>query len=49
MEMGDNELDSTTPLQAFTDSLSTSEEWIHMCNEGLKPTIRMVFDTLEEG
>ncbi|KAJ1404438.1 FAR1 DNA-binding domain [Sesbania bispinosa] len=49
MEMGDNEVDSTTPSKAFNDSVNASEEWIPMRDEELKPVIGMVFDTLEEG
>ncbi|XP_057432341.1 protein FAR1-RELATED SEQUENCE 5-like [Lotus japonicus] len=44
MDVSDDEADL-----GRNDTMNTSEEWIPMCDEELKPVVGKVFDTLEEG
>ena len=49
MEMGDNEVDLTTPSNDSNDPMNTLEKRVPECDDKLKPTVAKVFDTLEEG
>ena len=47
--MDDMETDLATPSEGSNDGVNTSDEWVPMCDEELKPVIGKVFTTLEEG